>query len=261
VIFVRSLVFNVLFYLNLGVLLLAASVTFFMPRWGILTMAKTWGRTSLWLLRAICGIRCEVRGREKLPRGACLIAAKHQSIWDTFALLPLFGDFTFIIKRELMWIPFFGWYTLKAGMLPIDRRAGAQTIPRMIEHARQAIREGRQIVIFPEGTRRAAGAEPAYKFGIARLYAELGVPCVPIALNSGLFWPRRSFLRRPGTVVVEILDPIAPGLDTKTFMARLQDEIETATARLIAEARGGGAAHSQVAVESGDPVINEKTGA
>lgn len=233
--FIRSLVFNILFYLNLTVLLTAAIPTLLMSRRGILAMAKAWGRTSLWLLRVICGTRVEWRGLEKIPTGGCIVAAKHQSTWDTFALVPLFDEPAFIVKRELMWIPFFGWYMAKGQMLPIDRGARAQTIPAMIRRARTALQEGRQLIIFPEGTRRAAGAEPAYKFGVARLYAAGGVPCVPIALNSGLFWPRRKFLRYPGTVVVEILDPIPAGLDDKTFFERLQHDIEQATARLVAE--------------------------
>ena len=232
---IRSLVFNLLFYLNLLLLLTAALPTLLMPRRGILTMAKTWGRTSLWWLRVICGTRVEWRGLEKIPAVGCIVAAKHQSTWDTFALVPLFDDPTFLVKRELMWVPLFGWFMRKAGMIPIDRGARAQTIPAMMQRARAALREGRQIVIFPEGTRRAAGAEPAYKFGVARLYAETGAPCVPIALNSGLFWPRRKFLRHPGTIVIEILDPIPPGLDAKTFFQRLQSDIEQATARLVAE--------------------------
>lgn len=236
-VFIRSLVYNVLFYINLSVLLLAALPTFLMPRHGILFMAKAWGRSSLWLLRVVCGTRVEWRGLERLPSsGGYLVASKHQSIWETFALVPLFDDPTFLIKRELQWIPVFGWFTIRGEMIPIDRRAGAQTIPRMMAHARRAVAEGRQIVVFPEGTRRAPGAEPAYKFGVARIYAETGVPCVPIALNSGVFWPRRKFLRYPGTIVVEILDPIAPGLAPAAFMAKLQEEIETATARLVAEA-------------------------
>lgn len=235
--FLRSTLFNVLFYLSLFVLLILAIPTLLMPRRGILAMAKTWGRVSLWLLRVVAGIRVEWRGLEKLPPGGYLVAAKHQSIWETFALVPLFDEPTFIIKRELMWIPLFGWFTVKGGMIPIERGARAQTLPQMLARAQQAMREGRQIVIFPEGTRRAAGAEPAYKFGIARLYAETNAPCVPIALNSGLFWPRRSFLRHPGTIVVEVLDPIPPGLQPRIFFERLQDEIEQATARLVAEAR------------------------
>jgi 1-acyl-sn-glycerol-3-phosphate acyltransferase len=237
VIVIRSALFNVLFYLNLVGLLLAASVTFFMPRWGILGMGRVWGRTSLWLLRMVCGIRYEIRGREKLPPGGVLVASKHQSLWETFALLPLLADYTFIIKRELRWIPLFGWFTIKGRLIPVDRGGGAAATQKMLEQAHEELGEGRQIVIFPEGTRRAPGAEPAYKFGIAKLYGELNVPCVPVALNSGLFWPRRKFLRYPGTVVVEILDPIPPGLQPKTFFQRLQADIESATARLVEEGR------------------------
>jgi len=234
-IFARSLVYNLLFYANLIILMIVALPTFLMPRHAILFMAKTWARSSLWLLRVICGTRVEWRGLDRLPRGGFLVAAKHQSLWETFALLPLFSDPTFILKRELQWIPLFGWFSIKAKMIPIDRSAGAQTIPKMMAHARNALSENRQIVIFPEGTRRPPYAEPSYKFGVARLYVETGASCVPIALNSGLFWPRRQFLRYPGTIVVEILDPIAPGLSAPDFMQRLQDDIEGATARLLAE--------------------------
>jgi 1-acyl-sn-glycerol-3-phosphate acyltransferase len=237
VVIVRSILYNLAFYLNLGVLLLGALLTIVLPRRVVLQMATLWGRTSVWLLRVICGTRVEYRGLEKLPKGPLIVAAKHQSTWETFALLWLFDDFTFIVKRELMWIPIFGWCMWKGGMVPVDRGAGSQALEAMTLHARDRVRSGRQLIIFPEGTRRPAGAEPRYKFGVAHLYAELGVPCVPVALNSGLFWPRRKFLRYPGTIVVEILDPIPPGLDKNTFFARLQSDIETATARLVAEGR------------------------
>ncbi len=235
----RSILFNLLFYLNLAILLIAAIPTMVMPRGAILWVAKLWGRTSLWLLHAVCGIGVEWRGLEKIPHGGVLVAAKHQSMWETFALLTLFPDPTYVIKRELAWIPFFGWYTRRGGMIPVDRGAGKSALAGMMEPARAALAEGRQIIVFPEGTRRAAGAEPKYKFGIAHLYAEAGVPCVPIALNSGLFWPRRRFLRFPGTITVEVLDPIPPGLERSAFFTKLQEEIETATARLIAEGRRG----------------------
>jgi len=238
VIVLRSSLFNLLFYLNLIILLIAALPSLLLPGRVIIWVAKLWARISIWLLRVICGTRVEFRGLEKIPPGGILVAAKHQSFWETFALLPLFDHPTFIIKRELMWIPFFGWYTWKGRMVPIDRGARAQVIPAMVARAREALREGRQLVIFPEGTRRPPGAEPAYKFGVARLYVDTGVPCVPIALNSGLFWPRRKFVRYPGTIVVEILDAIPPGLDARTFFARLQSEIEGATARLIAGGKG-----------------------
>jgi 1-acyl-sn-glycerol-3-phosphate acyltransferase len=235
VITIRSILFNFLFYLNLVILLIAAIPTLVLPRRAILGMAKLWGRTTLWLLRIVCRIDVEWRGLEKIPSGGIVVAAKHQSIWETFALITLFSDPTFIIKRELMWIPFFGWYAWHGGMIPVDRGAGKAALSDMTAHARRALAEGRQIIIFPEGTRRPAGADPKYKFGVAHLYADGGVPCVPIALNSGLFWPRRSFLRFPGTVRAEILDPIPPGVDRNMFFVRLQDAIEAATGRLIAE--------------------------
>jgi 1-acyl-sn-glycerol-3-phosphate acyltransferase len=235
VVIVRSFLFNIAFYLNLGVLLVLALVTLALPRRAVLGMAKLWGRSSVWLLRVICGTKVELRGVDKIPKGPLIVAAKHQSTWETFALLHLFADFTFIVKRELMWIPIFGWCMWKGGMVPVDRGAGSQALAAMTRRAREEIRSGRQLIIFPEGTRRPPGAEPRYKFGVAQLYAEIGVPCVPVALNSGLFWPRRAFRRLPGTIVVEFLDPIPPGLDKDAFFRRLQSDIETATARLVAD--------------------------
>jgi 1-acyl-sn-glycerol-3-phosphate acyltransferase len=235
VILVRSILYNLVFYLNLAVLLLFAVVTLVLPRRAVLEMAKLWGRSSLWMLRVICGTKAEFRGVEKLPKGPLIVAAKHQSTWETFALLWLFDEFTFIVKRELTWIPLFGWCMKRGGMIGVDRGAGSQALADMTTRAKETIRSGRQLIIFPEGTRRAPGADPRYKFGVAHLYAEIGVPCVPIALNSGLFWPRRSLMRFPGTIVVEILDPIPPGLGKQEFFTRLQNDIETATARLIAE--------------------------
>jgi 1-acyl-sn-glycerol-3-phosphate acyltransferase len=237
---VRSIAFNVLFYLNTALWLIIALPTFVLPYRAILEVAKTWGRCNLVLLRFVAGIEYEIRGREKLPRGPLIVAAKHQSAWEIFALLPLFRSPTFIMKRELQWVPIFGWYTIKGRMVPVDRGAGGPALTRMAERARIELARDRQLIIFPEGTRRPVGAEPRYKFGVAHLYAAEGVPCVPIALNSGLFWPRRSLRMRPGTVLAEILDPIAPGLDRDVFLARLQQEIESATARLIAEAEDKG---------------------
>ena len=231
----RSALFNVLFYLNLFVHFIVAIPTLVMPRIAIIKVATFWGITNNWLLRAICGIKVEYRGVEKIPPGALLVASKHQSLWETFALLWLFSDPAFILKRELQWIPFFGWYAMKASMIPVDRGRRGQALADMTDRARVELARGRQIVIFPEGTRRAPGAEPSYKFGIVHLYGETGMTCLPIALNSGLFWPRRSFLRYPGTIVAEILDPIVPGLSKDEFAARLQQDVEAATARLIAE--------------------------
>jgi len=237
VIILRSLVFNALFYVNTALWLIAALPTFFMPYRAIIEVAKAWGRFNRALTRMVAGIDYEIRGAEKIPRGPVIVAAKHQSAWETFALLSLFDNPTFIIKRELQWIPIFGWFTIKGRMVPVQRGAGSQTLTNMIERARIELSRGRQLVIFPEGTRRAPGAEPRYKYGVAQLYAAEGVPCIPIALNSGLFWPRRSLRRNPGTILVEVLDPILPGLDKDVFLERLKNEIETATARLIAESQ------------------------
>ena len=197
---------------------------------------KVWARSSLLLLRWVVGLRVQFRGTELIPKGPLLVAAKHQSLWETFALLPLFDDPAVILKRELTYIPLFGWFALKFRMIPVDRTAGATALRRMMQAAARAKAEGRQIIVFPEGTRRAPGAPPAYRPGTAALYRQLELPCVPIALNSGIFWPRRKFLRYPGTVIVEILPLIEPGLSRRAFDQQLEDRIETATARLVAEA-------------------------
>jgi 1-acyl-sn-glycerol-3-phosphate acyltransferase len=235
---VRSLIFNVLFYLNLLVQVIAALPTLVMPRRAIIGVARFWARTNLWLLRVICGVQVEFRNLQKIPRGPLLVSAKHQSSWETFALLLILPDPAYIMKRELMWIPFFGWCAWKAGMIRVDRSRGSRALADMNARARREATRNRQIIIFPEGTRRPPGAPPKYKYGVVHLYTEMGVPCLPIALNSGLFWPRRSIRRYPGTIRVEVLDPIPPGLEKNVFFERLQRDVEAATARLVAE--GGG---------------------
>ncbi len=235
---VRSILFNIAFYLNTAFWVIVALPTFLLPYRALIRAAQAWGRINLVLLRVIAGIDVEIRGRGKIPAGALLVASKHQSAWETFALLTLFDNPLFILKRELTWIPIFGWLLIKGRMVGIDRRRGKAALAAMNERARTELGRGRQIIIFPEGTRRPPGAEPRYKYGVAHLYAAEGVPCLPVALNSGLFWPRRTFLRKPGTVVVEILDPIPPGMDKDEFFARLESGIEGASNRLIEEGRG-----------------------
>jgi 1-acyl-sn-glycerol-3-phosphate acyltransferase len=234
--YIRSVLFNVLFYVNLTAHMIVALPTLVLPRHMLHVFVRSYALTSLWLLRVVCGTKVEWRGIEKLPKTACILACKHQSAWETFALYAAIDDPTYILKRELMWLPLFGWYMRKEGLIPVDRSAGMAALARMTARAREALAAGRQIVIFPEGTRRLPGAEPSYKPGILYLYAKASVPCVPMALNSGLYWPRRSLLRLPGTIVVEILDPIAPGLDKDTFSQRLEDAIEGASAGLVREA-------------------------
>ena len=234
----RAFLFNVIFYVTTVLFLGLGSPLLFGPRsWAMAALALH-ARTELWLLKIIVGTKLEVRGREKLPNGACLVASKHQSAWETFALIPLFRDPAYLMKRELFYIPFHGWFSYKFKMIPVDRDKGPTALRRMLAEAKTRAAAGREIVIFPEGTRRAPGAAPDYKTGVFLLYEALGIPCVPVALNSGLFWPRRSFKRYPGTIIVEFLDPIPPGLSKQEFLPRLQESIETASNRLIAEAGG-----------------------
>lgn len=245
-ILIRSAVFNIVFYLVMVAYLCATLPAYFMPRRAMVEIARHWAKTNLVLLRVICGIKVDFQGLEKIPKGPLICASKHQSLWETFALMTLFDDPAYIMKRELMWIPFFGWATWKAGMIAVDRGARSAALEAMNERAKTEIRKGRQLIIFPEGTRRPPGAEPKYKFGVAHLYSEIGVPCLPVSLNSGLFWRRRSFMRYPGTIRVVLCDLIQPGLDKQPFLMRVQEEIETATASLIeqgqAELRAAGIA-------------------
>lgn len=236
-IIVRSVVFNVLFYLNLALFLVLGSEFLLLPRKWAIRALQTWAKSSIWLLRIVVGTRMEVRGRENIPAGAALVAGKHQSLWETFAILPLLDDPAMVLKRELTYIPFFGWFCLKFRMIAVERSSGSPALRQLLSEAAERIAAGRQIVIMPEGTRRAPGEAPDYKSGAAALYGRLDVPCVPFALNSGLFWPRRKFLRYPGTIVLEFLPAIPPGLPRREFHDRLQSGIETATSALVAEAQ------------------------
>lgn len=232
----RSLAFNIAFYGNLVAWLIIALPTLVMPRRAFVAVCKAWARSNLGLMRSIAGIHVEMRGRENIPPGGLIVAAKHQSMWETFALIPELSDPAYILKRELIWIPLFGWYLWKDDMVPVDRGGGSSALKKMNRKAREVVAQGRQIILFPEGTRRPPGAPPAYKYGIVHLYRSTGVPCLPVALNSGLFWPRRQFLRRPGTIVVEFLEPIPPGERREVFLHLLEQRIEEASNRLLTEA-------------------------
>jgi 1-acyl-sn-glycerol-3-phosphate acyltransferase len=236
-IFLRSLVFNVLFYLVLVALCIVALPTLAMPPSALMAVAGWWARASIFLMRVICNIKVEFRGLEKMPKGPLIVASKHQSMWETFALLQFFEQPIFILKRELTWIPVFGQFLIKSEMIAIDRRAGGRSLLQMARRAAEAVRRGRQLIIFPEGTRTPVGAPPRYKPGVAQIYVAAGVACLPVALNSGLFWPRRTFMRYPGTLVVEFLDPLPPGLSRDQFLARTREVIEDATNRLVEAAR------------------------
>jgi 1-acyl-sn-glycerol-3-phosphate acyltransferase len=234
----RSVLFAAVFYVNTAMFLLLGSWLFFAPRSWAMQGLRLHGIASLWLLRVICGTRMEVRGREKLPVTSCLVVAKHQSAWDTFALVPIFRDPAIVLKDELKWIPFYGWFCLKFEHVLVRRNRAASALKQLVGDAKIRAEQGREIVIFPEGTRRAPGAAADYKPGFVALYEGLNLPCVPLALNSGLFWPRRSFMRYPGTIVVEILDVIPPGLPRAKYRKLVEQRIEAACSRLLAEAAG-----------------------
>ncbi|MEW5726644.1 MAG: lysophospholipid acyltransferase family protein [Pseudomonadota bacterium] len=218
--------------LVLGILFLPALAG---PRGLAVAAARFWLRGVFVFLRALCGLTYEVRGA--VPKGAALVASKHQSTFETFAFRLILDDPAVILKRELLRIPIFGWYLGKSGVIAIDRAAGTKALKAMVKGAEQAKADGRQVLIFPEGHRMAVGEAPDYHTGVAMLYGALDLPCVPVAINSGLFWGRGGLAKRPGTVVVEFLEPIAPGLDRKAFMAELQSRVEAGTARLVEEAR------------------------
>ena len=203
-------------------------------------MAKYWCRSNLKFLRYLAGVKTHMTGQENIPEGGCIIASKHQSDWDVFAIFPHAGRPAYIVKKELMRIPFFGWAARSLDCIEVDRRRGAEAIPLMMAQAHAAVERGCRIVIFPEGTRKAALAAPEYRQGIVRLYMELNVPVVPVALNSGLFWGRNSLLIWPGTAEGRFLPPIEAGLAPNVFLERLKSAIEDNSNDLILKAADRG---------------------
>ena len=229
----RALLFNLLFYLvtafyailGLPVLLFGADAVY--------ALCRLWVGTTLRLLRLLVGLDHRVVGRERVPKEPVIFAVKHQSSWETLALAVLLDRPIYVLKRELIWIPIFGLYLLGSGALAVDRAAGAKALRQLIRAAEQAAKSGRPFLIFPEGTRVAPGQHRPYQPGIAALYDKLNRPVVPVALNSGLFWGRRSFLKKPGRITVEFLEPIPAGLDRRRFMKELEARLEGASQRLL----------------------------
>lgn len=230
---VRSLIYVVLFYLWSAALAILWTPMLLGPGRWTLAMFSFWGRGILVLLKVCCGIEVVVRGRQHVPAGAALVAPKHQCMLDVFAQFTVLPASVYVMKKELAWIPWFSWYAHKVRTIVIDRSAQANALRQMVREAKQRFAEERQVVIFPEGTRTEPGAPGDYKPGIAALYRELDVPVHPVATNSGVHWPKHGFLRRPGTIVFEYLEPIPPGLKRAEFMRLLQERIETASLRLL----------------------------
>jgi 1-acyl-sn-glycerol-3-phosphate acyltransferase len=233
VLWLRSLAFNVGWYLGTAVLAIGGAPLLLAPRRWVVGWARLWIVFVLWWLRLTCGLSHRVIGRENLPAGPAILASKHQSSWETLSFTLLFDDIAIVLKRELLFIPVVGWAMARAGNIAVARGDGASALRGLVKQAKAAIAGGQSIVIFPEGTRVAPGDHKAYQVGIAALYRQLGVPVVPMALNSGLFWGRRKWIKRPGVLTLEILPPIPPGLSREVFMKTLQEKIEGATARLV----------------------------
>jgi 1-acyl-sn-glycerol-3-phosphate acyltransferase len=234
----RSLLFNLAFFSWTAFVCVAILWTLLLPRRFVVAGIIGWLRSVHFLERAILGLDYEVRGAEHLPDGPFVLAAKHQSAWETMKLHLLVRDPAIILKRELLWIPLWGWYAAKAHMIAVDRGARGRAVASMLKGARRTVAEGRPIVIFPQGTRTAPGAWRPYRVGAGILYSELGIPIVPMALNAGLYWPRRSFIKRPGRIVVEFLPPIPPGRPMDEAMRELEERLEAATDRLVTAAGG-----------------------
>jgi 1-acyl-sn-glycerol-3-phosphate acyltransferase len=195
--------------------------------------AHLWIDGTLLLLRLFCGLGHRELGLEHLPNGPAIIAAKHQSAWETLFLSRRLNRPAFILKRELLMIPVFGWFIRKVGMIAVDRLGKAAALKKMVRDANDAFAQGRQIIIFPEGTRVAPGEHKPYQPGIAALYGQLNVPVVPVALNSGLYWGKKAWVKKPGRIAIEYLPPIPPGLDRKAFMAELERRLEPAAKKLL----------------------------
>lgn len=235
--YIRSLVFNI--YLFGGTFVIAFGFLVLTPFSNRMIRKGSvwWTKYIMFGLKYITGIRYELRGLDRLPAEGGLIACKHQSAWDT-AIFLIFREMTaYIMKKELLKIPFYGWYVRRAGHIAVDRDGGAAALKEMVAKSKTALDKGRTIVIFPEGTRSHPGEAPEYHPGVAALYSQTKQPVYPVALNSGLYWGRRSFVKSPGTIILEVLPPIEPGLKRREFMERLQNDIETKTRELEAEGR------------------------
>ena len=228
----RSLVYVALFYLWTAFVAIGATPILLGPVSWTYRMFNFWGRGVVGLL-PICGIRVEVRGRQFIPTGAALVAPKHQCMLDIFAQFTWLPASAFVMKQELAWIPWFGWYARTAGCIVIDRAGGSKTMRQVIREGTELFRLGRQVVTFPEGHRQPPGAPPDYKPGIAALYRELNVPVYPVATNAGVHWPAHGFTRKPGLIVFEYLEPIPPGLKRAEFMRVLEERIETKSKELM----------------------------
>lgn len=235
--FLRSLTFNFCYYGCLAI----ASVTFpflyLMPAHYTIIATSICCRAILFCMKRIAKIDLEIRGLENIPKGEAIIASKHQSAMETFFFHTILKRCVYVLKRELLLVPLFGWSLAKSGCIGINRKAGGSALKKMLAGCKKALKNGNQIIIFPEGTRRMPDAEPSYQPGIALIYSACNIPVIPVALNSGLFWPKRAFAKKSGKIIIEFLKPIESGLDKREFMKNLEDAIETGSKNLLRESQ------------------------
>jgi 1-acyl-sn-glycerol-3-phosphate acyltransferase len=233
ILWLRSLAFNAGWYAGSIVIALLGSPILLLPRRAVVAWSHVWIHFVLMWLRLTCGLTHRITGLENIPKGPVIIASKHQSSWETLAFALLFDDLAIVLKRELLFIPIVGWAMARAGNIAVARGDGASALRGLVRQAKARVAQGRSLLIFPEGTRVAPGDAKPYQVGVAALYRQLGVPVVPVALNSGQFWGRRKWIKRPGTIQVKVLPPIPPGLRREVFMQTLRERIETATIGLV----------------------------
>lgn len=232
---IRSVIFVFWIYLTMAVLAFVCLPLIIFSRRVAVEAVRLWIKNTRLSLRLICGIKTEIRGAENIPAGPIIWASKHQSMYDAFVPWLVLDHPAIIIKKELLWYPVFGWYAWRTDMIAIDRAGGPKTLRNMIDASRSRMEDGRQLLIFPEGTRQLPGAPPKYRPGVFGMYSELDVTVVPVATNIGLCWPRRGLRRYRGTVVIEVLPPIKTGLEKTPFMDKLENAIETASEQLLNE--------------------------
>lgn len=225
---IRSLLFNIAFWTMTFTLGLAGLPFALVSPRAAHIVARMWGKCGLFLARALCGITYQVKGAEYIPRTPSIVASKHQSAWDTIIFWVLLNRPGYVLKRELLFFPVFGWHLMLLKNIYIDRKGGSKVMKRMLKEAKELAEDGRSIVIFPEGTRTAPYASSIYHPGVAALYSNSGLPVVPVALNSGLLWPKNAFRKTPGVITIEFLPPIPPGMKGRDFLKLLQEQIETA---------------------------------
>lgn len=234
-IFLRSILFNIAFYGGTFCFSIIFSPVLLFPRKYTVKVAKLWIRCVIYICRTTVGLDYKIIGQDNIPNTPCLFAVKHQSAWETLIFYELLKDPSVVLKNQLLWIPLFGFYLKKLGTVPLQRSKGraVQDLKKLLKNSKEAIDRGQSVIIFPEGTRSHPSQKGIYHSGIASMYLHLGLPVIPVAHNSGLFWPRRGFLKYPGQITLEILEPIKPGLSRHEFMRILEDKIETKTRQLV----------------------------